>query len=328
MFSALDHFKLNSNVRHVKIGEAEVFGVIDPFNNAYVGNRKELSSRVRSWLGRIKSPLTKLNFAHFCGDREIRRSAAIDLYQEKRSEYRSENLAASWFILKHLILSQSQENIPEAKYVSVNFSAKINRSSITLEIPLSVVSKDVSVHWQRQIEELSDLTKAATGRLIKLEFTIGPEAIQPQASVAAQAREMIFKAARFRRQEKRLAVLLSYVIEYPEIGTLALSMYSDKALYIQRCISNLLKVLGSAEKKKDVEFKIAQMIPSFISSAWPHQKGRALFEFAHQLSSHPNIATSIRNYTNRSRSIHINPFKEQILEALERRSMKSKNDGN
>jgi hypothetical protein len=125
------------------------------------------------------------------------------------------------------------------------------------------------------------------------------------------------------RQEERIALLISAILDDPSLGRSVLTTYQkDRAQTAAWALSELRRLFIDQNWKSN-EQVIASMLPQLFKQQWPMTRGDLLVSLARHLGRWPQINEAIYNLFKRSQSYYVAMWSEEIKNALAR----SENDG-
>jgi hypothetical protein len=187
------------------------------------------------------------------------------------------------------------------------------KSDGTIALNLSALSES---------DQLSlDVTKLIAA--ILLEFEPTPDAGQRHAltdnettEIRQQAEELVKQITRTGRQEDRIALLMSSILNEPLVGKSALMTYqSDRAQTAAWALSELRKVFVGPTWNSDQEV-IASLLPGLFKREWPMNRGDLLLSLAKRLGKWPNINHAIRALLESTRSFYVDMWRQEIIDTL------------
>ncbi len=305
-------------LQSVRVGDEELVAFIDPVGKAHVGTQKSLFPIARKWVSQIQHPLIKMNFALFCGFEKIAMVAARNAVIEKEKELKDHMRASLWFVnsvalveLVKTVADQSRYSRADEQIFSEDISIGISRGKLTVELPVSLGS--AGARAPSRFSRVARLIEIATGYKLNL-IVKDPQRKKNNKEILDAIGPTISKIQKLRRQECRLAFVLKLLLTEPALGKTVLSQYSDKASFANRGLNIVRNAVSMTPRVTELE--IANILSKIVSTAYPLQKGRLLFDFSEYLSEFKHIAMAIDEITNRSNSVYVEEYRDFIQKNL------------
>jgi hypothetical protein len=121
-----------------------------------------------------------------------------------------------------------------------------------------------------------------------------------------------------KRQEERVAMLLSAILDNPIIGKSALLQYrSDRAKFADWAVKEISRLLLNTDWSSD-ERIIAALIPTFFTRHYPLSRADLLLALAKHLGKWPLVSEAIKGKLAKTRSIFIHLRRAEIEKELSR----------
>jgi len=120
------------------------------------------------------------------------------------------------------------------------------------------------------------------------------------------------------RQEERIALLMSAILNDPTVGKTALLQYkSDRAKTAAWALKEFRKAFIDTKWSSD-EQVMAMLVPKLFTQHWPMTRGDLLFFLAKHLGKWPQLNQSIRRSLSKTHSIFVDSHRREIEDALAR----------
>jgi hypothetical protein len=124
------------------------------------------------------------------------------------------------------------------------------------------------------------------------------------------------KIRKTRRQEERIAIILETILEDRKVGISVLEKYgSDRGKFASAALLHIRNQLASDDGIRD-ELIVANMISQFYSNIFPFNRGILLYFLAKHLTKYPLINKAIRQCLNRSGSVFLFRYRDDINRLL------------
>jgi len=311
---------------NTSVGGPELFALIDPRGDPYVGSQNALAPIVRKWVKWIESPLIRMSFARFCENEPLATRSAVEALDAKSSELKSKDLAILWFVdaivLAELLEALGHDDsesdyLNEETYKKAWAEVRLEKGRLSIELPASLLNRETNRKYNSKLAKAFAFARAVLGR--DLDLKTRQELRSPPTGFARTDRTEVIVAEirHYSRQEQRLAVLIRRVLEHPLMGNYLLEAYSDHTSFMQQSLSMLRHALRGQSTAHELEQKVAATLTELISRAYPRQRGRLLLALAQELNAFRLPAMVIRDKTLKSRSKEVEPVKRQILKLLD-----------
>jgi hypothetical protein len=140
------------------------------------------------------------------------------------------------------------------------------------------------------------------------------EARQLQENVDA----LVHQISRTGRQEERIAILLSAILENPPVGRGALLEYQrDRAKMADWALAELRRLFtqGDFDSIHDEQL-VAAVIPKLFTQQYPMTRGDLLYALARHLGKWPQVNQAIRRSLEKTHSMYVMLWKKEIEHAL------------
>jgi hypothetical protein len=210
-----------------QIGDNELFALIDLAGRAHVGTQAELSSIVKLWVHQIDLPLTKMNFARFCGETSLAEKAASEAVKAKVAEFGDRKTAIIWFInsvivadLLNALTSRAKDSShAEAFLEHIQVVVRFDRQRISVELPKSILERQESTRYRKDLAKLLEFARKATQCEIDLiDDKQSRPAVDSQRPAAQRVTSLIEEIRRIPRQEERIAVIMRTLLTEAPAG--------------------------------------------------------------------------------------------------------------
>ncbi|WP_456620069.1 hypothetical protein [Bradyrhizobium sp. P5_C12] len=315
-----------SEPKEVRVGEKELFALIDPNGEPHTGPRNKLAPIVRQWVGHIDTPLVRMNFARFCGNDALATRSAAEAVRSKSLELKSKDDAILWFVDAVLIIELLNvlAGARNAKSLQIEdellgnslLSVQLDKDRLSIELPAFLLDQKAGAVKGFKLEKLLRFARQATGRGLDLKKKV--QAGRTKSSREKETEHLRSISENIRQlstQEKRLARLIRSLVIEP-LGPKLLEHYSDKTVFMKKALLLLREALAPWPAKKQLDQKIAAVLLNIISTSYPRQKGRLLLQLARELNEFEHISAVIRNIATHSKSQDVIPLRDSIVEVL------------
>jgi hypothetical protein len=122
------------------------------------------------------------------------------------------------------------------------------------------------------------------------------------------------------RQEERIAILLSEILNDRDVGLDVLEAYEDRALFAGRVLKTLKSNLSAAPRSNSVgaldQIVIADLVVRMCRVAFPASRGLLLYHLSKYLAKYPTLNQTIRSRVNSSHSVYVEPYRNAIARNL------------
>ncbi|MCA1433354.1 hypothetical protein I6F33_10230 [Bradyrhizobium sp. BRP20] len=176
------------------------------------------------------------------------------------------------------------------------------------------------------ISALSSEDQAAIDRKVLSEKILLEFDPQPTGTIRARddyrlnfeqdAKNLLDQLARIRRQEERMAVLMSTILDNPLVGKAALVEYGrDRAKFADWTVKELRKIFMDTNWPSD-ERVIATLVPKLFTKQYPLARGDLLLYLARHLAKWPVVKSAIQKCLERTNSMLVDLQRAEIEKAL------------
>ncbi len=308
----------------VRVGIQEVFAIVDPFGDAHAGTQKDLAGNIRRWLSKVESPLSRMNFARFCGDRRTEMGSAQQAFEMKIEEFNSEDLAVSWFV--HSAVSRELFDIMRARSVRGSraevyngeafMTVRVRRASVDISLPTGIRQSNKA--YSARLSPLLELVKAVTGRSVDVitEFS-RLDYPKTDARIIDNVDRILRRVSSLKRQEERVAILLEETLRDPRAGQAVLERHIERAGHAAAAIDLLRSTMLGYTSGVDVERMLEPVLREIILRSYPLQRGRLLLALSQHLSAYSLLTSTIRGFATRSRAREVLLYRDRILRELD-----------
>lgn len=115
-----------------------------------------------------------------------------------------------------------------------------------------------------------------------------------------------------KRQEERVAVLLSAILDNPLVGKSAILQYqTDKAKFADWAVKEIRQLLLNTDWSSD-ERIVASLVPRFFARQYPMSRGDLLFFLAKHLGKWPLVREAIRGSLKKTQSLFVSWRRTEI----------------
>ena len=312
------------DVLDASIGDQEIFAIIDPLRVAHAGTREILADHINQWISDIETPFSRLNFAVFCGNERIAKKAAAEAVDAKASEFGKREHAISWFINGFVVAE-----LVRAILRSRDFRKDANDAVRDVWSAIKVtVDKKITIEYkmqaegdgEREIAKSNDLKNilslARTASRLDVQFVIMGKSDVDNLGERKSDKSASEYIELIPRQEERIAKLIELVLLRGNSDKEILRNYAPKAKYERKAVDLLQEALRNSNTPLELLREVVRLTSELISSAYPPQRGRVLWEFARILGAQAEIAKIIREIVKGSKSLDILSVRDEILSEL------------
>ena len=136
-----------------------------------------------------------------------------------------------------------------------------------------------------------------------------------------ESKALLDQIGRTRRQEERVSILMSAILDNPLVGKAALLEYGkDKGKFADWTLKELRKIFVDTNWPSD-ERIIASLIPRLFTKQYPLTRGDLLFYLAKHLAKWPLINLSIKKTLDRTKSMFVDFRRRDVEDALDQHRM-------
>jgi hypothetical protein len=312
----------------VRIGDKPFYAFIDTAGNAHLGKLKTLSPVLAQFAAANPDRLgLSLQIRELIGTDQEKKTARTEM-RKFLLEKQGSAAARSFYegsVLRSVLWSRllstaiNSEMAKRILGVRGRLSAKVD-SDGTITLDLSCLSRE-------------DLAAIDTTKLIDsilLEYDPQPEKparsvvekngeIHDFAEVQREVDILVRRMIAARRQEERIALMISAILRNPPVGKTALLQYpADKAKTAEWAFKELRRILIETKgtSSRSDELLISLLIPKILSQQYHMTRGDLLFFLAKHLGSWPVVKKSIRQCLAVTHSVSVELRRGEIEAAL------------
>jgi hypothetical protein len=300
------------------VGNTPIF-VFNDGNRFNVGTLSEISSAVDKCRASGLAPSLELEWAELYGladeKRRGRERAASSLSELQRSGGRAFMMS---MFLNSLWANITANRDPSTSRVDlarlhsqIMFDADPTREKIFSDAvwgqlkPMLLLDLDqLREHVLRELPEevLSDAGDTVRG---------SESGVDEQSLAAANMR-----VRRAGRQEERVGIILSELIERPEVGEFLLSQHHDRGQLARMILAKVREEINTLQSQKEKELFFASLIPLIFTNSFTFNRGEVLFYLAKNLWKYRPVADAIRKKTRESQAYNVWQMKNSIESVL------------
>jgi hypothetical protein len=303
----------------VSVGDKQIYAFMAAPDEFHIGTLDELCTELEHFAEANASRAgLVLQIRELIGSPQEKKSARIRMRTVLLEEQGDE--AAKWFyegsvlrsVLWQCLVSDATDREMAFRILNVRgrLSAGITANG-HINIDLSALSR----------EDQAAIDRDALIEKILLEFE--PE---PAKTIRArdnyrhnfqqEAKDLLNNIARIPRQEERMALLMSTILDNPLVGKAALLEYGrDNAKFEDWTLKELRKIFVDTNWPSD-ERVIATLVPKLFTKQYPLSRGDLLFHLARHLAKWPLVNLAIRTCLDKTNSMFVNFRRAEIEEAL------------
>ncbi|WP_316198524.1 hypothetical protein [Bradyrhizobium sp. SZCCHNS2002] len=313
--------ELPLNGPFVELGDEQLYVFVSSSNNVHVGTLVALRPKLKQFSeDNVSKSDIALQIAELVGSPEERKIARIRM---QKLFLRSQGAAAARYFYEGSALrsalwsclistAASEELARRILALRSHLSADIN-SDGTIALDLSALSENDQI----------DINREAVISKMLLEFEPAPSSRpdtiledDSNTEIGIHTANLLHKIKQVKRQEERIAILLSAILDTPLIGKSALLQYqNDNAKFANWALAEIRGLLLNTEWSSD-ERLIASLIPRFFTRQYPLSRGDLLVFLAKHLGKWPAVRAEIFKCLSRTNSLFVHLRRQEIEEFL------------
>lgn len=316
-------FRLFTDARS-KIGQEVIHVFFTDNANAHVGSAQQLAPVLRDFVSRHRDLNSiVLQIYELIGTNNEKKLARANMQQQLLRQSGTQ-VAKTFYegsILRSVLWSCLLEK-----------SANENIARRVLELR-SAIKASIDEHGALVLdlsalkpEDRSTFDEKLIVEKILLEFALVPASVAGEFAqedvhnfedVQEQVQELLRIINQTSRQEERAAILLDSILEDPRVGLTAVLQYGDRAETAKWVINEVRsKLVNHYKNSGDAELFIAGLIPKLFTRHYPLSRGELLYYLSRHLAKWPRVNESLQQSLNKTGSIFVDNWREQIQHNL------------
>ncbi|SFP17434.1 hypothetical protein SAMN03159463_03758 [Mesorhizobium sp. NFR06] len=319
---------LSSSDLAVKAGDEQVLAFVTEDGLCHIGTAGAISPILRSFVVRFpERHSVALQIAELIGDAHEKKRARVAMREQvaKATGARSARAYYEGSALRSAVWANLLAAAPSGEVARRILGARARIGA----------SVNADGGLQLHLEALAQSDRALIDeerlkRAILAEFAIvsgetgdrGPSSIDGDRIQTGRVTELLTRVRHAPRQEERIAILISGILDNKSVGTSALLQYGrDRAKFANRALEKVREYLVQTNiPSKKLGLPAAKLVSDLYEMQYPANRGSFLMYFAKHLSKWPEINREIETRLFRTRSIFVEYLRPTIEEFLGKRS--------
>jgi hypothetical protein len=288
----------------------------------HVGTLEELRPTLVNFTEAGEHPAVILQIRELIGDTNQKARARMIMFERIRSRtgvgsardfYEGSALrAALWERI--LRMATSAEAAQRILRVRSKLDATLDGGKIRLDLSALAPEDRASIDECKLVRDL----EAEFGSVAQDSYLHDLPVVDPVQ--VGRVADILRRIERTGRQEERLAILLAAILRNRQEGMSALGQYQNERAKFARWafqeVNSKLARHGAGESPLSEEQLIAELVPIFFKKQFPLSRGQLLFSLAKHLGSSPVVNAAIKRTLDRTQSMFVAFYREQIEEQL------------
>ncbi|WP_374146582.1 hypothetical protein [Sphingomonas sp. 28-63-12] len=174
--------------------------------------------------------------------------------------------------------------------------------------------------WER-LEPLLTLSRGSIVQCVRESIPDCPKPpilseVSEEGIPSHEFQNALVRIRKLSRQERRIAYLLSELIERPTIAEFIMANYTDKAMLCNSVLLKLRSEIRMLKSRGQRERYISYLIRWMFTNSFPLGRGELLYNLALGLGKYPTVAQSILDKVNESMAFNVWQYRHLIKEVI------------